>query len=510
MTFAEAMARIQARADPPATPSYNGDDDMKAMLAEFDLLALIQSDTGETGRRSGGRIDFTSCPICGHRDCFSYFTKTNSWSCFGASNASGYEGGTAIEYYKATRTDDDTEAVKWLREETGHPYQGKQSADDEPSANQGEQDGTSDGFPPITPSMATEPPKRAPVMIDGILRQGHTLLVTARSKAGKTFLMLQLAVAVACGERWLGRDCRQGRVLFVNPEVDPPSAENRLHDVAEAMAASLEAVKENVDFWHLRGHVQGIKDTARALYARVKRGDYALIIFDSVYELYEGDENSADDARKFFHVVDEIAKRLDCSIAMTHHHAKGIRADLDALDRGSGSGVFGRKPDAPLDMIQVFPPSDDDTTLDPGVTAWRVSDSGLREFPGIDPFNVFFKYPRHLLDFDGVTSEWKPKSGYQAGGKKTGEKNKQKSSDRAERCITALLAEFVARGRADGIPATEAAEIVSESIGETVKAQTLKTYVEKSEQLDVDQVSQKRWQVTPKKSPPPSLELEQL
>ena len=481
------------------------------MLAEVDLLGLIQSDTGETGRKSGDRYDFKSCPICGHRDCFSYFTKTNSWSCFGASNTSGYEGGTALEYYKATRTDDNTEAVKWLREQTGHPYQEKSEppADVDASADQDAPESTDDGFPPITQSLAIDPPKRAPVMIDGILRQGHTLLVTARSKAGKTFLMLQLAVAVACGGNWLGRACKSGRVLFVNPEVDPPSAENRLHDVAEAMAASLEAVKENVDFWHLRGHVQGIKDTARALYARVKRGDYALIIFDSVYELYEGDENSADDARKFFHVVDEIAKRLDCSIAMTHHHAKGIRADLDALDRGSGSGVFGRKPDAPLDMIQVFPPSDDDTTLSPGVTAWRVSDSGLREFPGIDPFNVFFKYPRHVVDYEGATAEWKPKSGQQLGGKKTGEKNKQKSETRASRCVVALLAEFVKRGSSEGIPGTEAAEIVSQSIGETVKAQTLKAYVEKSEQLDVDQVSEKRWQAIPKNAPPPSLDLEQ-
>lgn len=506
-----------------------GDDrqaEHDALMQECDrvsLLEIVREYTGESGKRNGNRYDFTLNPITDTHDDLSVYDDTNSFASYTEQlsayrkNGKKYAGGNVLDFlelYHLHHGGGKTEAVKELHERSGCAFDPSRPSRAKPEnaidRDSGGDDGASaenDGFPPITPSMVIDTPKRAPVLIDGILREGHTLLVTARSKAGKTFLMLQLCVAVACGSKWLGKKCKQGRVLFVNPEVDPPSAENRLHDVAEAMNASLETVQSNVDFWHLRGHVQGIEDTARALRARVSRGEYKLIIFDSVYELYTGDENSADDARKFFHIIDRVSKNLDCAVAMTHHHAKGIRADLDALDRGSGSGVFGRKPDAPLDMIQVFPPNDDGATLEQGVTVWRVSDSGLREFVGIDPFNVFFKYPRHIVDYENVTAGWKPRSGQQSGGKKTGEKNKQKSEDRAQSCVTALLAEFVKRGKADGIPAKEAAEIVSAAIGETVKAQTLKTYVEKSEQLDVDQVSAKRWQVTPKETPPPSLDV---
>ena len=104
----EAIERLKARADPPECHT-SGDSEMAAMLAEVDLLALIQADTGEQGRKSADRIDFKSCPICGHLNCFSYYPTTNSWSCYSKSNTSGYAGGTAIEFYKATRTDDDTE-----------------------------------------------------------------------------------------------------------------------------------------------------------------------------------------------------------------------------------------------------------------------------------------------------------------------------------------------------------------------------------------------------------------
>ena len=505
---------------PPERNGGDGDrEQLLEMCARVDLLSLAQADTGETGRKSGNRVDFHSCPLCGHYDCFSVYTDTNTCACYSDSNGNAKAGkiaagGNVLDYLRHARHGgDNVAAITELHELSGIPYEPKpnSTAQDGDSADQDANSGQGDGFPPITQSRATDPPRRAPVLIDGILRKGHTLLVTARSKAGKTFLMLGLAVAVACGERWLGRKCEQGRVLFCNPEVDPPSAENRLHDVADAMGANLDTVKGNVDFWHLRGHAQGIKDTARALFARVSRGDYTLIILDSVYELYTGDENSAEDARNFFHVIDRIARQLDAAVAMTHHHAKGIRADLDALDRGSGSGVFGRKPDAPLDLIQVFPPSDDDLTLDPGVTVWRVSDSGLREFPALEPFDVYFKYPRHILVADNATAEWKPKSGQQTGGKRTGEGNKQKSAARATKCELALAAEFIAQGiGADGVTAKGAAEIVSERIGETVKTTTLKGYIEASELFDAEQVSKQRWRIVPKRAPeapPSSLEL---
>lgn len=67
----------------------------------FDLLALIRSDTGEYGRKTGNITKFHQCPICGHKDCFVYYEDTNSWVCFSSSNVSGFTGGSAIDYVMA-------------------------------------------------------------------------------------------------------------------------------------------------------------------------------------------------------------------------------------------------------------------------------------------------------------------------------------------------------------------------------------------------------------------------
>jgi RecA-family ATPase len=42
-------------------------------------------------------------------------------------------------------------------------------------------------------------PEVAPVLIDGVLRQGHKMIISAPSKAGKSFALMELAIAIAEG-----------------------------------------------------------------------------------------------------------------------------------------------------------------------------------------------------------------------------------------------------------------------------------------------------------------------
>ena len=58
-------------------------------------------------------------------------------------------------------------------------------------------------------------------LIGGILRRGHKMLISGSSKAGKSFLLMELCVAIAEGREWLSFNCRKGRVLYVNLEIDP-------------------------------------------------------------------------------------------------------------------------------------------------------------------------------------------------------------------------------------------------------------------------------------------------
>ena len=48
------------------------------------------------------------------------------------------------------------------------------------------------------------PPALPAVLIEGILRCGHKMLISGASKTGKSFLLMELCIAIAEGLSWLG------------------------------------------------------------------------------------------------------------------------------------------------------------------------------------------------------------------------------------------------------------------------------------------------------------------
>ena len=85
------------------------------------------------------------------------------------------------------------------------------------------------------------------------------------------------------------------------------------------------------------------------------------------------------------------------------------------MDRSSGSGVFARDPDAILDLIELVVPPEIIIQYGPSsfATPWRVEGS-LREFRSFRPFNVWFSYPLHVLDNNGILQNYQSKGSSEA------------------------------------------------------------------------------------------------
>lgn len=248
-------------------------------------------------------------------------------------------------------------------------------------------------------------PPLSPELISGILRRGHKMLISGASKAGKSFLLIELALCITSGQKWLGFDCAKGKVLYINLEVDGASFLHRVDSVREQMG--IDKVSANLDIWNLRGENAAIDKLAPRLIRRATGKDYDAIIFDPLYKINQNDENSASEMAKFFNQLDLICTKLKTSIICCHHHSKGAQGGKFSMDRASGSGVFARDPDALLDMIQINP-KDADINLETGNTAWRIS-ATLREFRTPDDIDVEFAYPIHRIRTDLKTA--KPMSG---------------------------------------------------------------------------------------------------
>lgn len=260
-------------------------------------------------------------------------------------------------------------------------------------------EGVTDELPPLE-SLAKykdNPPKLPEEIIKGILRRGHKMIISGSSKAGKSFLLMELCVSIAEGIPWLGFTCRKGRVLYVNLEIDPASCIIRFLKIYEALGLPMND-SENIIVWNLRGYAVPLDQLVPKLIRRVRDQHLDAIVIDPIYKVITGDENNASEMGQFCNQFDKICTETGCSAIYCHHHSKGAQGNKRAMDRASGSGVFARDPDAQLDMIQLELTDDIKNNLRDGhATAWRL-ESNLREFANIEPVNFWFEHPVHRID----------------------------------------------------------------------------------------------------------------
>lgn len=305
-------------------------------------------------------------------------------------------------------------------------------------------------------------PELAPPLIDGVLRQGHKMLIAGPSKAGKSYALIELCCAIAEGKKWLEWNCTQGKVMYVNLELDRASCLHRFKDVYTALGIAPDNLS-NIDIWNLRGRSVPMDKLAPKLIRRASKKNYIAIIIDPIYKVITGDENSADQMAHFCNQFDKVCTELGCAVIYCHHHSKGAQGGKRSMDRASGSGVFARDPDALIDLVELelnddilkqeknkavckvcegwlykydklYHASQDDLCSETQMlalcreylendayecviedvgkarktvesrSAWRIEGT-LREFPKFAPVNLWFKYPVHNIDNIGVLKD---------------------------------------------------------------------------------------------------------
>lgn len=267
-----------------------------------------------------------------------------------------------------------------------------------------------DDLPPFVPLdevWGDKMPQLAPPLIDGILRQGHKCTLVGPSKSGKSFALMELAVAIAEGRTWFGWQCTQGKVLYVNFEIDDASFIHRFNDIYSALKIPPEHLG-NIEVWNMRGHAQPMEKLVPKLIRRAKEQHFVCVIIDPIYKVISGDENAAGDMAKFGNEFDRICRSLQTAVVCCHHQSKGSQWAKKAQDRASGSGVFARDPDALIDMTEI-----------PGIEGVYEVNGVLREFPSFPKFDVSFQYPLHIKldhvyteeDINALQLEMKQKKG---------------------------------------------------------------------------------------------------
>lgn len=100
----------------------NDNDDVKRIKTEIDLLSYIQrTKGGKAEHLRGNDYRINPCPICGHKDHFTVYRGTNSFSSFSGcfTNEKGNSGGTIIDFYMKVHGKSKAETIVELKKEIG-------------------------------------------------------------------------------------------------------------------------------------------------------------------------------------------------------------------------------------------------------------------------------------------------------------------------------------------------------------------------------------------------------
>lgn len=172
-------------------------------------------------------------------------------------------------------------------------------------------------------------------IIQGILYNGLTMFA-GRPKVGKSWLTLQLAIAVARGERFIGLPVNTpGRVVYIALEESQSRTATRMQRLIEAETPFLENISMvySMDPW-----IHGGKEQLDRILEERKP---TLVIIDTLLALLGGSDRKKDVLRSEYAEIDAIRKvaaKHDTALLLVHHMRKAVigESGIDAVAGSTG------------------------------------------------------------------------------------------------------------------------------------------------------------------------------
>lgn len=190
----------------------------------------------------------------------------------------------------------------------------------DPDAGQGEKQAESGPRFQVIPAFLFTQRPAPQWIIKGLIPEADLAILYGESGSGKSFVMIDLAMAVARGLDWRGLKTRQGRVVYIAAE-GGGGFRNRLLAYAHQHQIDLEQVPFGVI--HATPNFLE-KGDIKALIAAIKAGGpVSLIITDTYAQVTPGaNENSAEDMGKALRHARMITDETGGMMVLVHHAGK--------------------------------------------------------------------------------------------------------------------------------------------------------------------------------------------
>jgi len=176
----------------------------------------------------------------------------------------------------------------------------------------------------------SEPPP--PIIDDGVLLDRSLLLIVGQPKANKSFLALNMGVAIASGTDFAGFSVvDKHRVLFLSAEGGYYSNRERIKTItADIDGADLQEI-----FFSIKIVPDLESDTDDAIFKEcIEKYNPKVLILDPFIRFHTADENSSSSMSNIFAKIRKLIDGHDIAVILVHHEGK------NASKGGRGSSVI--------------------------------------------------------------------------------------------------------------------------------------------------------------------------
>ena len=177
-----------------------------------------------------------------------------------------------------------------------------------------------------------------------ILRQGKLAMFHGPAGTNKSWIALDLAIAVASGTQWANFPATEGVAVVVSLELTEAElrerAEKQLavhfeHDQAAQEQALSRLVFLGED--SLEDGLPRLVDEVDALIGLIREYGAALIVFDPLNRLHQADDSSAKEMTPVLASFDQMRRKTGCTVLFVHHDSKsGGGGEHKNASRGTG------------------------------------------------------------------------------------------------------------------------------------------------------------------------------
>lgn len=220
--------------------------------------------------------------------------------------------------------------------------------------------------------LIDEPDEPDNPLVSGFIESGEVFAIVGQAKAGKSLIALQMAVCIALGVPFVGKDCARRRVYVANLEVSAKQYKKRLRRICRGLNVNPADLRGRLFVDNMKGETASWETAMRG--CKAHGCDVAMI--DPFYQIARIAET---DEVQCLEAVEEMKSftKAGITLGIVFHSPKGFSGDRQLIDMISGSSILARFPEGVIGLLNHAT----DKTV-------RVVDAVLRNCQPPEPFSV--------------------------------------------------------------------------------------------------------------------------